>query len=123
MTGRKYSFRSAVQRAQAENLPAVGGENHGAHPGRVSHQPGQAPAGGNFPQRDHAIGPAGEQAPPIRREAQGARLVEGPVNGGASEGDVALFVVSADGDLRVASPGKSPLVKAGDRVIALVGAR
>ena len=57
-----------------------------------------------------------------RRFAAGARLVEGPVNGGASDGDVALFVVSADGDLRVASPGKSPSVKAGDRVIALVGA-
>ena len=57
-----------------------------------------------------------------RRFAAGARLVEGPVNGGASDGDVALFVVSADGDLRVASPGKSPPVKAGDRVIALVGA-
>ena len=57
-----------------------------------------------------------------RRFAAGARLVEGPVNGAASDGDVALFVVSADGDLRVASPGKSPPVKAGDRVIALAGA-
>ena len=57
-----------------------------------------------------------------RRFAAGARLAESPVNGGASDGDVALFVVSADGDLRVASPGKSPPVKAGDRVIALVGA-
>jgi hypothetical protein len=57
-----------------------------------------------------------------RRFATGARLVEGPVNGGVSDGAVALFVVSADGDLRVASVGKSPPVKAGDRVIALVGA-
>ena len=31
-------------------------------------------------------------------------------------------MVTADGDLRVASAGKPPLVKAGDRVIALVGA-
>jgi hypothetical protein len=57
-----------------------------------------------------------------RRFAAGGRLVEGPVNGGVSDGTVALFVVSADGDLRVASAGKSPPVKTGDRVIALVGA-
>ena len=57
-----------------------------------------------------------------RRFEAGARLVEEPVNGGASDGDVALFVVTADGDLRVASADKPPLVKAGDRVIALVGA-
>jgi hypothetical protein len=56
-----------------------------------------------------------------RRFAAGARLVEGPVNGGVSDGAVALFVVTADGDLRVASAGKSPPVKAGDRVIALAG--
>ncbi|HEX5898132.1 MAG TPA: hypothetical protein VFY32_01950 [Solirubrobacteraceae bacterium] len=40
----------------------------------------------------------------------------------AAPGEVALFAVTADGDLRVASPGKSPPMKAGDRVIALVGA-
>ena len=57
-----------------------------------------------------------------RRFAAGARLVESPVNGGASDGEVALFVVSADGDLRVASAGKAPAAKAGDRVIALAGA-
>ena len=78
------------------------------------------------------LAPAGEQgilgadmltsAELGRRFAAGARLVEEPVNGGASDGDVALFVVTADGDLRVASAGKPPLVKAGDRVIALVGA-
>jgi hypothetical protein len=56
-----------------------------------------------------------------RRFAAGARLVEGPVNGGVSAGAVALFVVTVDGDLRVASAGKSPPVKAGDRVIALAG--
>jgi NhaP-type Na+/H+ or K+/H+ antiporter len=57
-----------------------------------------------------------------RRFAAGARLVEGPVNSGVSDGAVALFVVTADGDLRVASAGKSPPAKAGDRVIALAGA-
>jgi hypothetical protein len=57
-----------------------------------------------------------------RRFAAGARLVEGPVNGGVSAGAVALFVVTAGGELRVASAGKSPPVKAGDRVIALAGA-
>jgi NhaP-type Na+/H+ or K+/H+ antiporter len=57
-----------------------------------------------------------------RRFAAGARLVEGPVNGGVSDGAVALFVVTADGGLRVASAGKSPPVKAGDRIITLVGA-
>jgi hypothetical protein len=56
-----------------------------------------------------------------RRFAAGARLVEGSVNGGMSDGAVALFVVTADGDLRVASAGKPPPVKAGDRVIALAG--
>jgi hypothetical protein len=81
------------------------------------------------------LAPAGEQgilgtdmltsAELGRRFAAGARLVEGPINGGASDGAsdgaVALFVVTADGDLRVASAGKSPPVKAGDRVIALAG--
>jgi hypothetical protein len=57
-----------------------------------------------------------------RRFAAGARLVEAPVNGGMADGAVALFVVTAGGDLRVASAGKSPPVKAGDRVIALAGA-
>jgi len=57
-----------------------------------------------------------------RRFAAGARIVEGPVGNGASDGDVALFVVTADGDLRVASGGKPPPVKAGDRLIRLVGA-
>jgi NhaP-type Na+/H+ or K+/H+ antiporter len=57
-----------------------------------------------------------------RRFAAGARLVEGPVNGGASDGDVVLFVISPDGDLRVASADRPPPAKAGDRVIALVGA-
>jgi hypothetical protein len=76
--------------------------------------------------------PAGEQgilgtdlltSPELgRRFAAGARVVEGPVNGGMRDGDVALFVVTADGDLRVASAGKPPPVKVGDRVIALVGA-
>jgi hypothetical protein len=78
------------------------------------------------------LAPAGEQgilgtelltsAELGRRFAAGARLVEGPVDGGASDGDVALFVVTAGGDLRVACAGKPPPVKAGDRVIALVGA-
>ena len=36
--------------------------------------------------------------------------------------EIALFVVTAEGDLRVASAGKPPPVKAGDRVIALAGA-
>lgn len=40
----------------------------------------------------------------------------------AAPGEVALFAVTADVDLRVASPGTSPPMKAGDRVIALVGA-
>jgi hypothetical protein len=57
-----------------------------------------------------------------RRFAAGARIVEGPVGNGASDGEVALFVVTADGDLRVASGGKPPPVKAGDRLIRLVGA-
>jgi hypothetical protein len=57
-----------------------------------------------------------------RRFAAGARLVEGPGNDGAGDGEVALFVLTAGGDLRVASAGKPPPVKDGDRVIALVGA-
>jgi hypothetical protein len=57
-----------------------------------------------------------------RRFAAGARLVEESPNGGPPDGGVALFVVTADGDLRVASAGKPPPRKAGDRVIALVGA-
>ena len=56
----------------------------------------------------------------VSRRARGSS--QGPVNGGASDGDVVLFVVGADGDLRVASADKPPPVKAGDRVIALVGA-
>ena len=58
------------------------------------------------------LAPAGEQgilgadmltsAELGRRFAAGARLVEEPVNGGASDGDFALFVVTAAGDLRVA---------------------
>jgi hypothetical protein len=78
------------------------------------------------------LAPAGEQgilgtdlltSGELRRQfAAGARLVEGPVDGGASDGEVALFVVTADGDLRVASAGKPPPVKTGDRVIVLVGA-
>ena len=78
------------------------------------------------------LAPAGEQgilgtdvltsAELGRRFAAGARLVEGPVNGGGSDGELALFVVTADGGLRVASAGKSPPVKPSDGVIALVGA-
>jgi hypothetical protein len=78
------------------------------------------------------LAPAGEQGilgtDPLtsaelgRRFEAGARLVEGPLNGRASDGGVALFVVTADGDLRVASSGRPPPVKAGDRVIALVEA-
>jgi NhaP-type Na+/H+ or K+/H+ antiporter len=79
------------------------------------------------------VAPAGEQgilgtdpltSGELRRQfAAGARLVERPVHGGASDGEVALFVVTADGNLRVASAGKPPPVMAGDRVVALVGAR
>jgi hypothetical protein len=78
------------------------------------------------------LAPAGEQgilgadmltsAELERRFAAGARLVEESPNGGPPDGGVALFVVTADGDLRVASAGKPPPRKAGDRVIALVGA-
>jgi NhaP-type Na+/H+ or K+/H+ antiporter len=83
------------------------------------------------------IAPAGEQgilgtdlltSAELRRQfAAGARLVEEPVNGlpqhaAGYDGEVALFVVTAAGDLHVASAGKPPPVKAGDRVIALVGA-
>jgi NhaP-type Na+/H+ or K+/H+ antiporter len=91
------------------------------------------------PDRDETdlLAPAGEQgilgtdeltsAELGRRFATGARLVEQPVNGrpqraAAPAGEVALFAVTAAGDLRVASAGKAPAVKAGDRIIALVGA-
>jgi hypothetical protein len=61
-----------------------------------------------------------------RRFDAGARLVEEAVDGqpqGAarSGGELALFVVTAAGGLRVASGGHPPSVRAGDRVIALVG--
>jgi hypothetical protein len=91
------------------------------------------------PDRDETdlLAPAGEQgilgtheltsAELGRRFATGARLVEQPVNGrpqraAAPAGEVALFVVTAAGDLRVASAGKAPAIKAGDRIIALVAA-
>jgi NhaP-type Na+/H+ or K+/H+ antiporter len=91
------------------------------------------------PDRDETdlLAPAGEQgilgtdeltsAELGRRFATGARLVEQPVNGrpqraAAPAGEVALFAVTAAGDLRVASAGRAPAVKAGDRIIALVGA-
>jgi hypothetical protein len=49
--------------------------------------------------------------------AVGSQLLAGRLRG-----EIALFVVTADGDLRVASAGKSPPVNAGDRLMALVGA-
>jgi hypothetical protein len=85
------------------------------------------------PDRDETdlLAPAGEQgilgtdaltsAELDRRFAAGARIVEGPAGNGASDGEAALFVVTAGGDLRVACAGKSLPVAAGDRVITLVG--
>jgi NhaP-type Na+/H+ or K+/H+ antiporter len=82
------------------------------------------------------LAPAGEQgilgtdeltsAELRRRFATGARLVEEPVDGrpqrpAASDGELALFVVTAAGGLRVASAGHPAAAKAGDRIIALVG--
>jgi NhaP-type Na+/H+ or K+/H+ antiporter len=82
------------------------------------------------------LAPAGEQgifgtdgltSAELRRQfAAGARLVEEPVDGEPgrarpSNGDLALFVVTAAGGLRVASAGEPPLARAGDRIIALVG--
>jgi NhaP-type Na+/H+ or K+/H+ antiporter len=63
-----------------------------------------------------------------RRFATGARLVEEPVDGRSqrrirSDGEMALFVVTAAGDLRVAASGRTPTAVAGDRIIALAGAR
>ena len=84
------------------------------------------------------LAPAGEQgilgsdvltSAELRRQfAAGARLVEEPVDGGptragGANGEVALFVVTAAGELRVASAGRPPAAKAGDRIIALAGAR
>jgi hypothetical protein len=82
------------------------------------------------------LAPAGEQgilgtdeltsAELRRRFATGARLVEEAVDGrpqrpAASDGELALFVVTAAGGLRVASAGHPAAAKAGDRIIALVG--
>jgi hypothetical protein len=62
-----------------------------------------------------------------RRFETGARLVEAPVDGqlqraAGSNGDLALFVVTATGDLRVAACGRTPRAEAGDTIIALAGA-
>jgi NhaP-type Na+/H+ or K+/H+ antiporter len=81
------------------------------------------------------LAPAGEQgilgtemltsADLRRRFATGARLVEEAVDGrprhAAANGELALFVVTAAGGLRVASAGHPASAKAGDRIIALVG--
>jgi NhaP-type Na+/H+ or K+/H+ antiporter len=81
------------------------------------------------------LAPAGEQgilgtdeltsAELRRRFATGARLVEEAVDGrprhAAANGELALFVVTAGGGLRVASAGHPAAAKAGDRIIALVG--
>jgi NhaP-type Na+/H+ or K+/H+ antiporter len=81
------------------------------------------------------LAPAGEQgilgtdeltsAELRRRFATGARLVEEAVDGrprhAAANGELALFVVTAGGGLRVASAGHPAEAKAGDRIIALVG--
>jgi hypothetical protein len=84
------------------------------------------------------LAPAGEQgilgtdeltsAELRRRFETGAQLVEETVDGrprrGApSNGDLALFVVTAAGGLRVASAGHPAAANAGDRIIALVGSR
>ena len=79
------------------------------------------------------LAPAGEQgilgadmltsAELGRRFAAGARLVEEPGQRRRVRWRRRRSSWSrADGDLRVASAGKPPPVKAGDRVIALVGA-
>jgi NhaP-type Na+/H+ or K+/H+ antiporter len=90
------------------------------------------------PYETDLLAPAGEEgilggdvltsAEVSRRFATGARLVDEPVDGGPQRvaevnGEVALFVVTATGGLRVASGGKAPPAKAGDRIIALTGAR
>jgi hypothetical protein len=63
-----------------------------------------------------------------RRFAAGARLVPEAVdgdsrNGPAHDGELALFVVTASGDLNVAAAGRAARARSGDTIIALAGAR
>jgi hypothetical protein len=63
-----------------------------------------------------------------RRFATGARLVPEAVdgdsrNGAAHDGELALFVVTASGDLHVAAAGRAAPARSGDTIIALAGAR
>jgi hypothetical protein len=59
-----------------------------------------------------------------QRFANGARLVEASVDGrspraGRSDGELALFVVSAGGALQVVTEREEPRTRAGDTVIVL----